>query len=226
MFLSGQCVQTKRLPDLDRGQDRFFVAQSGTGVVATLHIGPQESRLVPDRAGGLENQFAIVLHFTAHPQGHATPNGIAHLTGKRTLPNQLIQSGFIAAQLALDQFRKGRRVASGTDCLVSLLRVLNLALVRAGLVRQKLRAEGLGDARPGLFDGQVAQGHRVGTHVSDEAVLVQLLSGAHGALGVKAKLAAALLLQGRGDKGRGGFTRHRLFVSGLDLEVRRSQLAL
>ena len=78
-----------------------------------------------------------------------------------------------------------------------LLRVLDLPGVRTRLLRQVVGAVQLRDLRPCRGDRGVGEGRGVGTHVGDEAVLVQLLRDLHGGLGSEAQLAARLLLEGR-----------------------------
>ena len=79
-----------------------------------------------------------------------------------------------------------------------LLRVLDLAVVAAGHLRDVVGAIEVGRLRPGGRDRGFGQRRGVGTHIGDEAALVEALGHAHGALRTPAQLAAGLLLQGRG----------------------------
>ena len=85
-------------------------------------------------------------------------------------------------------------VTCGADGLVGLLRVLDLRRVDAWLCGEVALAEELGDLLAGRGDGLRGQGHRVGSHVGDEALFVELLCHGHGALRGEAELAAGLLL--------------------------------
>ena len=226
VLFSGESVQPKCLTNFDRRQDRLFVAQRSAWVIRAFNICTEETRLIPDRAGSLEYDISVVFHLAAYLQGHATPNGILHLTGQGSLPDQLIESRLIATKLALDCIRMGWGITSGTNSFVRLLSILDLALVGARLVRQELCAKGLSDAGSCLLNRQIAQHDRIGPHVCYETVLVELLSCAHGSTSVKAELAAAFLLQRGSNERRGRLARNRLFVSRLYLKLGRAQLTL
>ncbi len=102
-----------------------------------------------------------------------------------------------------------------------LLRVLHLGGVGARRVRQVVGPVELGDLGAGGGDRGVRQRGRVGAHIGDEAVLVQLLRDLHGPLGAEAQLAAGLLLQ------RGGAERRvRRAAVGLGLDAADAERGL
>ena len=174
----------------------------------------------------MKYNLGAVFHLAAYPQGHATSNGVLHLTGQSSLPDQLIEPRLITTKLALDCIRMWWGITGGSDGLVRLLSIFHLALVGARLVRQELRAKGLSNAGSCLLNCQIAQHDRIGPHVCDETVLVELLSCTHGSTSVKAELTAAFLLQRGSNERRGRLARNRLLVSRLYLELGRAQLTL
>ena len=104
-----------------------------------------------------------------------------------------------------------------------LLRVLDLGRVDAGAGRHLVSAvEGRGLGAGGI-DGLRAQVHRVGTHVGDEAALVELLGHAHRGVGAEVQLAAGLLLQRGGAEGGVRATGVGLGLNGGDAEGRSRQ---
>ena len=109
----------------------------------------------------------------------------------------------VAGQLTLHVGRRSERVACGSDRLVRLLGVLHLALVPARRCRNGLRAVQLRGLGPSCRQRRLRQRRRVGAHVGDVPVLVQLLGDAHRRLGREAELPARFLLQRRGHE-RGG----------------------
>ena len=86
-------------------------------------------------------------------------------------------------------------VASGTDGLVCLLRVLHLRHVDAGLCGKILLAEEFRHLGAGRRHGGGCQRHRIGTHVGDETLFVEFLRHGHRALRGEAQLAPGFLLQ-------------------------------
>ena len=81
---------------------------------------------------------------------------------------------------------------------MGLLRVLHLRGVDAGFRGQVACPEQLLDLVAGRRDGGVRQGDGVGSHVGDEALLVELLGHRHGSLRGEAEFPAGLLLEGGG----------------------------
>ena len=131
------------------------------------------------------------------------PGGVVHLRGDRPLPDELVEAALVAAQLARELGRGAEAVAGGPDRLVGLLGVLHPAAVDAGRARHRaLAVEGPGLV-PGGLDGRVRQRRRVGPHVGDVAPLVEALGDLHRPLRREAQLARRLLLERRGDEGRG-----------------------
>jgi hypothetical protein len=106
---------------------------------------------------------------------------------------------------------------------VRLLSVLDLAGVDPRLVGQVVGAEQLPDLIARGGDRRLRQRHRVGSHVGDEAGLVEVLGDRHRALRGEAELAAGLLLHGRGPERGVRAARVRLGLDAADSELRRSQ---
>ncbi len=87
---------------------------------------------------------------------------------------------------------------------MSLLGVLHLLLVGAGLLGQIRRPIALRNFAARRRQRRPRQRGRVGTHVGDEPVLVQALGDRHRLSRTEAQLAAGLLLQRRGHERRVG----------------------
>ena len=85
---------------------------------------------------------------------------------------------------------------------------LGLVVVR----RRVFLAEERRDLRLALGYGLLREVHRVGTHVCDESLLVEVLRHGHCLRYRHPELAARLLLQCRGSEGRGGITLCRLLL--------------
>ena len=81
---------------------------------------------------------------------------------------------------------------------MSLLGVLHLGGVDPRLVRHVLLAVELDRLVAGSADRLIGQGDRVGTHVGDEATLVELLGDAHRPVRGETEFAASFLLHRRG----------------------------
>ena len=60
---------------------------------------------------------------------------VGHLRGDRPLPDQVVERGLVALELAPHLVGRAEAVAGGPDRLVRLLRVLDLAVVAARLRR-------------------------------------------------------------------------------------------
>ncbi len=153
-----------------------------------------------DLAGGGELHVPAVGGPAAHLHGDGLADRVLHLGGDGAHPDQLVQPEVVAGQAGLG--RGAEALAGRADGLVRLLGVLHLGGVGAGRVRQVVGAVELGDLRPGGVDRGLRQRGGVGTHVGDEAVLVQLLGHLHGPLGTEAQLAAGLLLERGGAERR------------------------
>ena len=93
---------------------------------------------------------------------------------------------------------------------MSLLGILDLAAVVTHLLRKVLLAETLFDQFPSRSLGLVREHGRVGAHVGNEAVLVQLLSEAHRVPRLEPQLAVRVLLQAACHVGRLRRCRERL----------------
>ena len=148
-----------------------------------------------DPARGGEHDVLAGRRRTTQPDRDAAPLGVLHLRGDRAHPDQLVEPELVTGQPG----RRGRAepLAGRADRLVRLLGVLDLRLVGAGDVGEVLRTEQLAHLLTRRRDRRLRERHRVGTHVGDEAVLVEPLRDRHRAGGAVAELARGLLLQRR-----------------------------
>ena len=89
-----------------------------------------------------------------------------------------------------------------TNGFVSFLGVFDLAGELSWRCRQKLLTVGAGNFGAHRGKRFFAEHRTVGTHVGDEATLVETLRDTHHLCGTEAKLAAALLLQRAGGERR------------------------
>lgn len=187
-------------PSVTRGKPALGAVELGVGVVGAFDVGLHEAVEGDDLAARRELGVAAVTGAPADLHRHRLADGVLHLAGDRTHPDQLVEPVLVAGQAGLGGGTEA--VAGGADRLVRLLRVLDLAGVDARLVGQVLGPVELGDLGAGGGDGRLGQGGGVRTHVGDEAVLVQLLGDLHGGLRAEAELAARLLLERRRTEGR------------------------
>ena len=117
------------------------------------------------------------------------------------MPDEPVQRQLLAVQFGRE--RIGRPVRRRrADRLVGLLRALRLRLVLLRRSVQVLRSVLAGDGAARRIHRLVGEDDVVGTHVGDEATLVQPLRDAHHLRRRQAQLAAALLLQRRGHERR------------------------
>ena len=106
----------------------------------------------------------------------------------------------------------------GTNGLVSLLGALAGRAIMTHL--EVALADVLLDFLADGSQRQIAQIHRVGTHVSDQAFLIETLREAHGLLHRQSQLAGSLLLEGTRREGRSRCALHGLHSHVSNLEVR------
>ena len=128
--------------------------------------------------------------------------GGGHLAGQRALPDQVIEAALIGIGQT-QAFGIGGHIGRA-DTLMRLLGVLGLVLIDPRRIRHIGRTEPLANLGPRRRHGLRRHVDAIGPHVGDKAGLIQPLSRVHRRLGAKAKLAAGLLLQGRGHEGRIG----------------------
>ena len=143
---------------------------------------------------------------------HAVIDGVGHLAGKETAPDEPVKAVLLPGEAALDLLRRPADVA-GADGLVGILGP-GLGLVVVGLGGIVFLAIAAEDEVPGSGDSLLTDAQRVGTHVGDKAytalaldvhALIELLGDGHGSPGSHAQLAGGLLLQrGGGERRRGG----------------------
>lgn len=199
MAVHRELLGRERVALRDLRQPALAVVQLRVRVVRALDVRLHEAVERDRLAGGGELRVPAVARPAADLDGDAVADRVLHLGGDGPLPDQLVELELVTGQSGL----RGRTepVARGTDRLVRLLRVLDLARVRTRLVRQIARPVQLRDLRTGRRDGGVREGRRVRTHIGDEAVLIQLLCHLHRGLRPEAQFARGLLLEGRRTEG-------------------------
>ena len=105
------------------------------------------------------------------------------------------------------------------DGFVRFLGVLGLGLVDARRRRQVGGAELLLDGGAGRGDGFRGHLHAIGSHIGDDAFLVEALGDLHSPVGRHAQPRRGILLQARGGERRIGVALGRLLVDRTDLEL-------
>ena len=148
-------------------------------LVGVLDVGAQEAGEGDRPAAGGEHDGLVGHRRAADADRHGRADRVGHLRGERALPDQLVEPELVGGQLVRDLAGRAERVAGRADRLVRLLRVLHLARVDARLGRDVRVAVQLARLRAGRAERRRRQVRRVGTHIGDEAVLVQPLRDAH-----------------------------------------------
>src|SRR6266508_3514775 len=184
------------------GQPALAVVRLGRLVVGGLHVRLQEPGIRDGLAGGGEVAGLARGGDGLDPYRDRVADRVGHLAGDRTAPDQLVQPELLAGQPVRDLARGAEAVAGRADRLVRLLRVLHLALVATRFRGYVAVAVQLAYLLPGGGERRLGQVGRVGPHVRDVAVLVQLLRDPHGLRGRQPQLARRLLLQRAGDERR------------------------
>ncbi len=200
--LRGQLPHGQRVA-LGQLRERLLaVVQGGVGVVGPLHVGAEEAGEERGAAAGPERRLALVG--VGHDAcGDELEPGIGHLGRHGTLPHQVVEGGLRPLEAVLVGGAHG--AAGGTDGLVRLLGVARRTAVLAGTGAQIVVAVAAPDGVPAAVHRLLRQVGRVGAHVGDIAVLVELLGDAHGLACREPELAPGLLLQrGGGERGRRG----------------------
>ena len=143
-------------------------------------------------AGGGPEQMCV----GADIHGHAVIDGVGHLAGQKTAPDQAVQPVLLRRQVSPDGVRRQGHIA-GSDGLVGVLGP-GLGLVLSGRGRHITLAVALLNEAAGVGLRLVTDAQRVGTHVGDQThgalagdihALVQLLGDGHGAAGRHVQLA-------------------------------------
>ncbi len=180
------------------GQQGVLIFQRSFGIVGPFYVCTEEAGEDHLAATGLEGG---VFHLDG--DGAKFELGVGHLGGHGALPDQIVERLFVAGEGLL--LRGQHLVTGGADGLVGLLGTLGLGRITPGLGMQVFGAVEFGDPVAGGVDRLVAQVDRVGTHVGDETIFIELLGGLHGLFGPHAQLAVGFLLHGAGGEGgRGG----------------------
>ena len=220
MLLAGQLVHRQHVADFQQRQLGAVLVAVG-GIVDVFLVHGDKAGKGLHLAGGAEH---AVTDRDVDGGGIEFCGG--HLAGQRPLPDHVVQLELVGGQERLDRFRRAedRRRAHG---FVRFLGVLGLVLEHRRRFRQVVGVEVLADVEADLLDRVVGERHRVGTHVGDQTdlaladvdALVQLLRGAHGAVGGHAELAHPLLLQRRGGERCGRVARFFLLFHRRDRRV-------
>ena len=144
---------------------------------------------------------------------HAVIDGICHLAGEKTAPDQAIEPILLPGEIALDLLRCQLNVGRSDRFVRVLCALFRLKAARGGrIVVLTVAAE---NECPGSSQCFFAQAKRVGTHIGNETdralaadvnALIKLLGDRHGAARRHVKLARSLLLQRGGRERRRGRT--------------------
>ena len=200
---------------------RFRVVAS---LVLAFLVGQPEAGGSNDRSRGA-GEHCVRLTFDLNVGPHSDccgkAKGIRHLRSNGSLPDQVIKCKLLTIQNRGDLRGSAEVIPSGANGLVSFLRTLG-----GGAVDARILSHGLGPIKfrsllAGSLDGLRGQGRGVGTHVGDEARLVQGLSGAHRRGSVPVELAGSFLLQRRSGEGRCGATAVGLLLNRIDRGITR-----
>ena len=202
VLLGGGLVQTHHFPFLQVGQGRlgrFLV------LVLALHIDRHIAGEFQGGVGGPE-----VIPGALHVDAHAVIHRRRHLAGQETAPDQFIEAvlllGQVLAHLLGGQIHVGR-----PDGFVGVLGP-RFGLIVPGFAGVVALAVAAQNKIPGGGGGLIGEAEGVGSHVGDEThgaltgdihALIKLLGNGHGSPGGHVQLAAGLLLEGGGGKGRG-----------------------
>ena len=177
-------------------------SSAADGVVAALDVGAEEARELDDLPGRAERRGVGRALAGEDRRARLEQARVGHLARDGPLPDEVVERALVAreADLAARAHLRARRA----DGLVRLLRVAHLGreLPRRG--RQELLAVAPLDGRAGGVERLLRERRRVGSHVGDVALLVELLGRLHRAPRAHAELAVGLLLQRRRDEGRAG----------------------
>ena len=158
---------------------RFRVVAS---LVLAFLVGQPEAGGSNDRsrsAGEHCVRLTFDLDIGPHADGSGKAECVCHLRSDGSLPDQVIKCKLLTIQNRGNLRGGAEVIPGGANGLVSFLRTL-----RGGAVDARLLSHGLGPIKflsllTGSLNGLRGQRSRVGTHVGDEARLVQGLSGAH-----------------------------------------------
>ena len=100
-------------------------------IVAAFLVDREEAVEPHDRAGGAQRRRLAVAAFDLDVGGGLLELGGGHLARDRALPDQLVEPGLVALEVARDILGRAGDVGRA-DRLVRLLRVLGLGLVLRG----------------------------------------------------------------------------------------------
>ena len=198
MAVGGQTSGINPLALSQLWQAAFGVICLATGeVIDGLDVGLQETRERNGAPTGGEGSLTAIRGIAGDPQAQRGPAGVGHLRGDGPLPDQFVQTEPIGIELGVESARRGESLAGRPDRLVGLLGVLHLAGVLARRWMDVFVTIELARLVTRGVDRRLRQRGRVGPHVGDVAVLVELLGHAHRALSAEPQLAASLLLKRR-----------------------------
>ena len=207
MAVRGNRCNRHHVAGVKRWQECFFVGGVFAGLFARCNVDGAVAGERDCRAGGCELAFDELAGGAVKRLGDETDrdrdtSGVGHLRRQRALPDQPVQRKFLAVKFGRDAV--WRAIRSGwADGFVSILPLgLLLVLLWCGVevLRSVLTRHCVTSRRHCLF----GEDDVVGTHVRDEATLVQTLGHTHDLAGRETELAAAFLLQRRGHEWRLG----------------------
>ncbi len=178
--------------------------------VSIFSIDLQETLMLDDRATRGEDRVAAAFGFDTESEGDGLAGGIGHLRSDRALPDHLVDLEVLGGEFGGDLFGALEPITGGADGLVGLLGVLRLRGVGTGSVGDEVVAVPLDDLVAGSRDRGLGQRGAVGSHVGDEASLVETLCDSHGLGRGESELSPCFLLVGRGGERSGRATAIRL----------------
>ena len=191
-------------------QQRFAVLELGFGVVGAFDVRAEVTGELDGAARRLEHRGLAAGRGRGQTERDAPDAGVGHLRRDRALPDEVVEAALVGtAELTGDVVDGAHAVSRGADRLVSLLRVLDLAAVLTRLGGEVVVAVHALDLAAGGSHRLSRERGGVGTHVGDEAALVEPLCHVHRARRAEAEFATGLLLQRGSDERRLGSLRLR-----------------
>ncbi|CRH63288.1 Uncharacterised protein [Chlamydia trachomatis] len=169
-----------------------------TTLVTAFFVGLTETGLGDDRAGGGRNNRVRAIgcgNVGSNTNRRGKTDSVGHLRGNRTLPDQVIESQLLTAQLTCNLCGGTEVIAGGADSFVSFLRSFRNLAVHARLLGDRGSTVKFCGLRPCRGNGLAGQCSRIGSHVGDVTGLVQGLSGTHCRRSIPVQLSRGFLLQ-------------------------------
>ena len=213
MPLGGDLPHAEDVPLGHRRQLTLLVVV-GVRLGALLDVRQTETGVGDHGAAGTELGVASRRKRSPHTNAHRLTGGVDHLGRNGSLPHQPVHRGHVGVHESFHLVGVTELLPGGPDRLMGLLGVLDLLGVHPRFRGKVLRAVAGHDLVARRGEGGCRQRRRVGSHVGDEALLVQRLCGPHGPLGAVAEFRTGFLLQRRRDERSSRATAVRLALHG------------